>query len=181
MESSEILKISKFLSKVLRHKPQAINIKPDNRGWVSTDDLLNKLPENFKVDLEKLKIVVEKNNKQRFIFSEDFSKIRANQGHTIPIELEYSEIEPLEYLYHGTGEQNVENIFKIGILKGQRHHVHLSADIETAINVGKRHGKPFILKILAKKMYENKHKFYLTPNKVWLCEYIPINFIEKIQ
>ncbi|MFN0203710.1 MAG: RNA 2'-phosphotransferase [Bacteroidia bacterium] len=169
----QITNISRFMSKILRHQPEAIGLTLDTTGWADTSVFLEKMNQaGKKIDMELLEYVVANNNKKRFAFNEDKSQIRASQGHTIEIELGYQAVEPPTILYHGTAEKNLASIFNKGILKGERHQVHLSADIETAMNVGKRHGKPVILKINAAKMHEKGIEFYQSENGVWLTEYV---------
>jgi putative RNA 2'-phosphotransferase len=123
--------------------------------------------------------IVDTNSKKRFAFNEDETKIRASQGHSLKIDLKYNPIKPPKSLFHGTSERFLESILKSGIEKRNRQHVHLSSDIETALKVGQRHGKPVILEIQTEKMNKNGHKFYLSENKVWLTEYVPIEYIKK--
>lgn len=174
----EINNLSKFLSLILRHKPETIGIELDENGWVNTNILLEKSNQhNYKIDFETLKIIVETNNKKRFSFSDNFEKIRANQGHSLNIELGYLPTKPPRILYHGTAERNVNSILLNGLDKRNRHHVHLSQNIETAINVGKRHGKPFVFEILSEKMYNDKFEFFVSENGVWLTEKVPTIYI----
>lgn len=172
------IKTSKFLSLVLRHKPETIQIQLDENGWVSVNELIEKLNNYGKeIDFKTIEYVVETNSKKRFAFNEDKSKIRASQGHSLQIDLNYEPINPPELLYHGTSKKFVDSILKSGIEKRNRQHVHLSSDIETALKVGQRHGKPVILKIQTEKMNKNGHKFYLSDNNVWLTDYVPIEYI----
>lgn len=175
MNDKTIKKTSKFLSYILRHNPDKLGLILDEQGWVSVEELLTKLNN---VSMEQLEYVVANNNKKRFAFNEDKTKIRANQGHSIKIDLAYSPIEPPEFLYHGTATKNITSIQKGGIIKGSRHHVHLSADIDTATNVGQRHGKPIILMVQSKAMYEAGHEFFLSENGVWLTDFVPTAFID---
>ncbi|MFN8577517.1 MAG: RNA 2'-phosphotransferase, partial [Candidatus Sericytochromatia bacterium] len=139
MNEKEIIKKSRFLSLVLRHKPEEIELELDNNGWANVKDLLDKCSKKgIKLDFENLNIIVDTNNKKRFTFNDDFTKIRANQGHSINIEMDYKESEPPSFLYHGTSDKNSNLILDFGIKKMQRQYVHLSFDIETALNVGKR-------------------------------------------
>lgn len=171
-------KLSKFLSLVLRHKPETIGISLTEHGWVGTQTLIKKMNEyGVQIDFETLSIIVATNNKKRFGFNEDESKIRANQGHSLDIDLGYVQKTPPDILYHGTAQKNIDSIFKIGLEKRNRHLVHLSKDIETAYKVGQRHGKPVILKILAKQMYEDNFKFFESENKVWLTDNVPPRYI----
>jgi putative RNA 2'-phosphotransferase len=145
----------------------------EEQGWVSVTELLENLND---ISMEILEEVVAENNKKRFAFNEDKTKIRANQGHSIAIDLAYSPVEPPEFLFHGTAIKNIDAIKKSGILKGNRHHVHLSLDKETATNVGKRHGKPVILVVQSKLMYEAGYQFFVSENGVWLTEFVPVEF-----
>jgi len=174
------IKTSKFLSLVLRHKPETIRIQLDENGWISVSELIEKLNENGKeINFKILEYVVNTNSKKRFAFNEDKSKIRANQGHSLQIDLNYKSINPPNKLYHGTSERFLDSILKSGIEKRNRQHVHLSSDIETAFKVGQRHGKPVILEIETEKMNMDGFKFYLSENKVWLTEYVPIKYIKN--
>lgn len=171
--------ISKFLSYVLRHKPEAINLKLDENGWAHINDLLPKMDKEFKgISIDDIKIVVESNDKQRFTFNDDLTKIRANQGHSIGVDLELKSTTPPESLYHGTVEKSIQSIKSKGLVKGNRQHVHLSKDIETAINVGNRRGDAIILKVRAQEMFSKGYTFYLSKNEVWLSDFIPNEFIE---
>ena len=173
-------KTSKFLSLVLRHKPETIQIQLDENGWVSVSELIGKLNKNGKeINFEILKHIVDTNSKKRFAFNEDETKIRASQGHSLLIDLNYEPIKPPNELYHGTSERFLDSIFKSGIEKRNRQHVHLSSDIETALKVGQRHGKPVILEILTEKMNKDGHKFYLSENNVWLTDYVPVEYIKN--
>jgi len=131
-----------------------------------------------KIDFETLEVIIETNDKKRFSFNEDKTLIRANQGHSINIDLGYEPKEPPTILFHGTADKSVESILKTGIEKRNRQHVHLSKDKETAIKVGQRHGKPIILEIHSLKMSQNGYEFYLSDNNVWLTEFVPVEYIE---
>ncbi len=126
-----------------------------------------------------LKHIVETNSKKRFSFNTDFSKIRASQGHSLEIELGYKNQKPPQFLFHGTSEKSVESIWENGIEKQKRQHVHLSGDIETAIKVGQRHGKPFIFKVLAEEMYNDKFEFFISDNNVWLTNNVPKKYLKR--
>ncbi len=171
--------ISKFLSLVLRHKPEEIGILMDKNGWVGVDELIEK-SKNKQVffDFETLEEVVYTNDKQRFAFNDDHTQIRANQGHTVEVDLEFTPIEPIEYLFHGTVAKYLDDIKATGLQKMQRRHVHLSKDLETALKVGSRRGEPIILKIKALEMYKDGFSFYLAKNGVWLCNEVPLRYIE---
>ena len=170
--------ISKLLSKILRHQPDLIDIQLDENGWVDVSILFQNLAKHqTPISFEQLKEVVDTNNKKRFSFNEDFSKIRANQGHSVEVDLALQVQTPPNILYHGTLEKNLDSIFEKGLSKMNRHHVHLSADTETAQKVGMRHGKPIILTIESKKMYDQGYVFYLSENQVWLTDSVPSEFI----
>ncbi|MEZ4930844.1 MAG: RNA 2'-phosphotransferase [Saprospiraceae bacterium] len=171
----EHTKNSKFLSLVLRHQPEKIGLSLDENGWAKVEDLLEKLP--FELDFDSLKYIVDSSDKQRFAFSDDFTMIRANQGHSIKVDLQLIAIQPPEILYHGTPAQNIASIKGQGLHKGKRHHVHLSADVETAARVGNRRGRAVVLKIKAGEMHRQGIDFYISNNRVWLTEAVPTEFI----
>lgn len=178
MTKADQRKISKFLSLILRHKPEIVGITLDRRGYADTRELLSKLHyKGFEISPEQLKEVVENNDKKRFAFSEDFSRIRASQGHSIQVDLGLLELEPPEVLYHGTAASNLPSIKEQGIHKRSRQYVHLSVDIPTAIEVGSRHGKPVVLEIRAGEMHKQERRFFLSENGIWLTDEIPPEFI----
>ncbi len=179
MEEKRKTKISKFLSLILRHEPKAIGLTLDEKGWADVEKLLEKSSKNKNsFTFEELETVVETNDKKRFAFNESKTKIRASQGHSIEVEIGFEEKTPPNVLYHGTAERNIGLILKNGLRKMLRHHVHLSADIETAKAVGTRYGKPVILKVDTKKMLEENFKFYISANGVWLAASVPPEFLE---
>lgn len=170
--------ISKFLSLVLRHQPELVGLSLSEAGWVSVSDLLAACRQHGKaISLEQLQDVVADNDKKRFSFSDDGSFIRANQGHSVEIELGYEAASPPAKLFHGTAERFLASIKEQGLLKRNRHHVHLSADTETAIKVGQRHGKPVVLHVDAGKMQQDGFTFYLSTNGVWLTEHVPVPYL----
>ncbi len=181
LSRDQATRISKTLSYVLRHNPASIGIHLDENGWAFADDLLSKVKVSGRaINFAILKYVVDTNNKKRFSFNEDFTKIRASQGHSIKIELSYPETNPPPVLYHGTAEKSLAGILEAGLQKMNRHHVHLSADVETALNVGKRHGKPVVLRIEANDMRNAGFPFYVSDNGVWLTNAVPVRFIEVL-
>ncbi len=174
----EARKISQYISLVLRHQPQLIGLKPDLQGWVPVADLLQGLAQSGRtISREALDELVAHNPKQRYAYSEDGLYIRAQQGHSIPVALEYEAVPPPPQLYHGTATQNLAGIRAQGLHKGSRHHVHLSLDRETAAMVGQRHGKLVILTVEAGKMQEDGYAFFCTPNQVWLTEAVPVAYL----
>lgn len=172
------IKVSKFLSLVLRHKPETIGLTLDEQGWADTKALIEKATQHhIPLTLNQLKTVVETNDKRRFSFNDDFSKIRANQGHSLQVNLGLKEEQPPARLFHGTAERNLESIKQQGLIKGQRHHVHLSIDSDTAKRVGMRYGKPAILTIAAQQMYDDGFKFYVSENGIWLTDFVLPKYI----
>ena len=181
MISKEDMELSKFISLILRHKPEEINLELDIYGWANVSNLISGMTKKgFKVTLDDLKRIVIEDNKQRYSFNNDGTKIRANQGHSVKVNLELVPIKPLNVLYHGTSTRFRDSILKNGINKQRRQYVHLSADIETASNVGKRHGELIIFVVDSKQMYGDGYKFYLSENKVWLTDYVPNKYIKVI-
>ena len=169
---------SKFLSFVLRHKPDAIGIVLDDAGWVDVDVLLRACGDHGRaLSRAELDEVVARNPKRRFALSEDGRRIRANQGHSTEVDLGYAPADPPDVLFHGTVARLLPSIREKGLLRMDRHHVHLSADEATARNVGSRRGKPVLLRIDAQAMKDAGHAFFCTPNGVWLTESVPPRFI----
>jgi putative RNA 2'-phosphotransferase len=179
MTENEITRTSKFLSLILRHQPERVGIKLDQAGWASVEQLLAAVNRHgVALTRDKLEHVVATNDKKRFAFSEDGLRIRASQGHSVNVELKYEPQTPPEFLYHGTPERFVASIRETGLNKGQRHHVHLSPDLQTATKVGQRRGRPVVLKIRSGEMHRAGHAFYRSANGVWLVEQVPQQFIE---
>lgn len=175
-----MLRTSKFLSLILRHEPERVGLKLDQAGWVGVDELLAAVNRHGEsLTLEQLKHVVATNDKKRFAFSDDGKRIRSSQGHSVDVELQYEPQVPPEFLYHGTPERFVESIRATGLNKGQRHHVHLSPDPQTAAKVGQRRGRPVVLTIRSGEMHRKGHIFYHSANGVWLVEHVPPQFIEE--
>ena len=174
----QVKHISKLMSLVLRHKPETIGLQLDEYGCANVIELIQKINANgTKVDIATILIVVETNDKKRFGFNEDKTMIRANQGHSIEVDLNLKPSIPPDILYHGTADRFVDSILKEGLTKQQRQHVHLSRQIETARAVGTRHGKPVILHINAKAMQDDGYLFYVSENSVWLVDAVPTQYI----
>ena len=170
---------SKFLSLVLRHKPETVGLVLDANGWADVDELLSLANKAGRpLTRELLERVVAENDKQRFAFSDDGRRIRANQGHSVEIDLALEPAEPPEVLYHGTATRFLESIRATGLHAGNRQYVHLSPDEATAIKVGERHGKPVVLVVQSRAMSSLGHSFYFSANGVWLTERVPVEFIE---
>jgi len=171
-------RLSKTLSYVLRHRPDTFGLKPDAAGWVPVAELLSALSRQGRpVSRDAVEQVVRHSDKQRFALSEDGSRIRANQGHSMQVELGYEACEPPAVLYHGTVKRSVASIREHGLEKRQRHHVHLSAAPDTASSVGARRGRPIVLQIEASVMHAEGHAFFRSANGVWLTEHVPAKYI----
>jgi putative RNA 2'-phosphotransferase len=160
---------SKFLALILRHDPACISISMDKHGWVSVSDLCRLMP----ITKDELDTIVRTDAKGRYAYSPDHRRIRANQGHSIDVDVELEEVEPPEFLWHGTAKQFVGLIFAGGIKSMDRQYVHMSGDKQTALSVGKRHGLPVVLKIRAKELFQSGEKFWISQNGVWLAKSIP--------
>jgi putative RNA 2'-phosphotransferase len=181
MDEKRKKKISKFLSLILRHQPEVVGLSLDENGWAEVEKLIKACTahgESF--TRSELDEVVETNDKKRFAFDETGRKIRASQGHSIEVEIEFEKKTPPAILYHGTAEKNVGVIFAEGLKKMSRHHVHLSGDIETAKNVGIRYGKPVLFKIDTVAMQAENFEFFVSANGVWLVESVPPKFLEVL-
>lgn len=174
------IRYSKFLSLVLRHKPETIGIHLDQNGWADVDLVLQGcLKKGLEADFDTLKEVVDTNDKKRFSFNDDFTKIRANQGHSRKVDLNLEPIEPPDILFHGTATRFWQSISEKGLTRMSRQHVHLSKDEETARKVGVRHGVLLILKINSKLMHQKGYPFFLSANGVWLTDHVPVEFISR--
>ena len=174
----DLTKLSKFLALVLRHAPERAGLTLDASGWTPVDDLLKALKgRGWDVSPEMLQGLVKADSKGRYAFSNDGRRIRANQGHSVEVDLGLSPVEPLDELYHGTVERFLDAILSEGLRPMERHHVHLSGDVQTATTVGSRRGKPVVLVVDAKAMHEAGHQFYQSANGVWLTETVPPSFL----
>lgn len=179
MNEKETIQRSKYLSLILRHQPELIGLELDAAGWTDVEDLLRRINASGKsFTREQLEHVVQTSPKRRFAFSDDGSRIRANQGHSIEVDLQYDATVPPATLYHGTATRFLNSIRQQGLLKMKRHHVHLSAETVVTMQVGSRHGKPTLLTIDAKAMHSEGHTFYVTTNRVWLVDHVPVRFIQ---
>lgn len=175
-----LVKLGRYISLILRHHPEVIGIELDEHGWADVEQLIEGVAKNNQgFSMETLEEIVATNNKNRYSFNADKTKIRANQGHSIPVDVELEEKEPPEFLWHGTGEKYVVSIDEQGLISKNRLYVHLSNDIETAKNVGKRHGKVVIYKVRTGQMYQDGYRFYRSVNGVWLTKHVPVQYLEK--
>lgn len=180
------MKLSKYISYILRHHPEDIGISLQDGGWVETNKLIegiNKSDNRFNISLPELKEIVDTDNKQRYSFKDNYKYIRANQGHSIKdLNMGYREVTPPKYLYHGTSKEVVSSINKSGKIKPMsRQFVHLSKDIETALNVGSRHGEPVVYLIDCEKMLKDNKKFYISENNIYLVEEVDIKYITLME
>ena len=172
---------SKFISLILRHKPEVIGIALDEHGWAYVQELIdgvNRIEGHF-LDMDTLDEIVRTDEKQRYSFNEDHTLIRANQGHSIPVDVELEQKTPPDVLWHGTGEKYVSAIDAQGLIPKSRLYVHLSSDVETAGKVGSRHGRPVIYKVDCRKMTEDGYQFFLSANYVWLTKEVPAKYLRK--
>ncbi len=173
--------MSKFISLILRHHPEAAYVELDEHGWADVDKLIKGIKRTGKqMNMELLEEIVRTDNKQRYSFNEDKTRIRANQGHSISVDVGLKEQEPPVFLYHGTAVGFYQRIQEQGLKPMGRLYVHLSKDVETAVNVGKRHGKPIVLKIHSGDMYRDGQTFYLSENGVWLTKNVAPKYFEQI-
>ena len=170
---------SKYISLILRHKPEAIGISLDEHGWANVEELIAGVSRTQPLDMAMLERIVAEDEKQRYSFNEDKTLIRANQGHSIPVDVELEEVEPPEILYHGTGEKYVASIDEKGLIPKSRLYVHLSPDEVTAKKVGQRHGKPVIYTVKTGEMYRDGISFYRSVNGVWLVKAVPVKYLDK--
>jgi putative RNA 2'-phosphotransferase len=176
----QLVKLSKLMSLVLRHKPAEIGLSLDEQGWANVDELLIRLNQRGTTcDRTLLEQVVVINDKQRFAFSADGTKIRANQGHSVAIDLALDPQTPPEILLHGTATKFIDSIHAQGLIAGNRQHVHLSADEEVAKSVGARHGKAIVLRVRAGEMHRDGHEFFRSDNGVWLTDRVPNQYLEN--
>lgn len=170
---------SKYMSLILRHKPETIGITLDEHGWADVDELIAGVAKTHKMNMDILEEIVRIDEKQRYAFNDDKTKIRANQGHSVQVDVELEEKEPPKILWHGTGEKYVDSIDEQGLIPMSRLYVHLSKDEETAVKVGSRHGKPVLYIVKAADMFKDGYKFYLSKNGVWLTMEVPVKYLEK--
>ena len=174
-------KISKYISLILRHKPEVIGITLDEHGWADVDELIAGINKTTPFTKSMLEKIVATDPKMRYSFNESKTLIRANQGHSIPVDVELEQVKPPEKLFHGTGEKYVSSIEHQGLIPKSRLYVHLSPDVSTARKVGKRHGKPVIYEVDCKSMIVDGYVFYLSVNGVWLTKCVPPKYLEKIE
>ena len=176
-----LIENSRFLSFVLRHRPESVGITLDEHGWAKVDELIEGIGKTRVFTMEMLEEIVRTDDKMRYSFNEDKTLIRANQGHSIPVDVELSECTPPDVLYHGTGEKYVSSIDEGGLIPKSRLYVHLSADYDTAVKVGARHGNPVVYTVNTVNMVADGFCFYLSANGVWLTRIVPAKYLKKLQ
>ena len=168
---------SKYISLILRHKPETIGISLDEHGWANVEELIEGVNKTHRLNMETLERIVAEDEKQRYSFNEDKTLIRANQGHSIPVDVELPVVIPPDVLYHGTGVNYKDSIEAQGLIPKSRLYVHLSGDVETAKKVGQRHGKPIIYTVDAVAMHADGYTFYRSVNGVWLTKLVPRKYL----
>ncbi len=174
----DLNQVSKYMSLILRHKPEVAGITLDEHGWASNSELVKALKKKYPgFGNTHLMFIVKSDEKKRYSFNEDMSKIRANQGHSIPVDLELEAVTPPDILYHGTADKYTKSIEKKGLIPKSRQYVHLSGDVKTAIEVGRRHGQPVVLAVNTKQMVDDGYEFYLSENGVWLTKEVPVKYL----
>ena len=178
MNSKEAhVEASRFLALILRHKPEAAEISLDEHGWANVDELVAGISRQRTFSLQMLEEIVTTDAKKRYSFNEDHTLIRANQGHSIPVDVGLEATNPPAILYHGTATKYMDSIRNEGLIAKSRLYVHLSPDSETAIKIGSRHGKPVVLKVDAKAMADDGAVFFLSANGIWLTKAVPPEYL----
>jgi len=179
-KEKSLTETSRYLSLILRHRPEEIYITLDEHGWADVEALIKGINRTHSLNMEMLEEIVRTDEKQRYSFNEDKTKIRANQGHSIPVDLELEKVVPPDLLWHGTGKKYTDSIERKGLLPKSRLYVHLSDKIQTAFTVGQRHGEPVIYQVNSKKMEEDGYLFFRSVNGVWLTKQVPVKYIERV-
>ena len=177
----DLNKTSRFISLILRHRPDTIGISLDEHGWASVEELLAGISKTQYIDMAMLEKIVATDSKQRYSFNEGKTLIRANQGHSIDVDVELPKKQPPVILYHGTGEKYVISIDEQGLIPKSRLYVHLSGDEATANIVGSRHGRPVVYEVLASQMYYDGYEFFQSVNGVWLTKEVPVQYLKKLK
>lgn len=179
----DLTALSRYISLILRHKPEVIGIALDSHGWAEVDALVRGIQQTKApaFSRETLEEIVRTDSKQRYAYNEDHTQIRASQGHSIPVDVELKKVRPPEFLWHGTGEKYTASIEKHGLIPKSRLYVHLSRDMDTAIAVGKRHGTPVVYQVASGEMGRDGYGFYLSANGVWLTKEVPPEFLKRLE
>ena len=172
--------ISRFISLILRHKPETVGITLDKHGWADVDELIRGVSRTHPLTEDLLEEIVRNDEKQRYSFNDDHTKIRANQGHSVKVDVEPEELMPPEYLFHGTGEKYASSIERSGLVPKSRLFVHLSSDLQSAGTVGSRHGKPVVYLVSSGIMAKHGHRFFRSVNGVWMTESVPPEYLKRM-
>lgn len=172
---------SKFISLILRHRPEVIGITLDEHGWANVSELIAGVGRTHALDMSMLEEIVHTDSKRRYSFSEDKTLIRANQGHSVPVDVELEKVVPPEILYHGTGEKYTASVNVQGLLPMSRLYVHMSPDMDTARKVGQRHGKPVIYVVKSGEMQKTGYDFFRSLNGVWLTKHVPAKYLKALE
>lgn len=180
-KDEQLTKTSRYISLLLRHRPDIAGITLDECGWAKVTELIQGVNRTQPLTMEVLEQIVETDEKQRYSFNENKTLIRANQGHSIPVDVQLERKQPPAKLWYGTGEKYVESINQKGLLSKTRLYVHLSADYDTAISVGRRHGKPVVYEVDTEAMHRDGYEFYLSVNNVWLTKYVPTTYLSNVE
>ena len=175
-----VVKTSKYIAMILRHKPEEAGIVLDEHGWANVAELIAGVSRTHPLDMALLETIVATDAKQRYSFNEDHTKIRANQGHSVPVDVELKQANPPAVLYHGTADKYIGAIRQQGLIPKTRLYVHLSKDTPTAVSVGKRHGNPVVLSVDAKAMSKDGYEFLLSVNGVWLTKQVPVRYLKEV-
>ena len=177
----DLTKLDRYLALILRHKPEVVGITLDNHGWADVSELIVGIAKNNpRFDMDTVERIVATDDKNRYSFNDDKTRIRANQGHSIPVDVELPPTKPPEFLCHGTGEKYVASIDKEGLVTKSRLYVHLSMDTDTATKVGSRHGRPVLYRVASGQMHRDGYTFYLSVNNVWLTKEVPVKYLKKL-
>lgn len=180
LDEKYLTDLSKYISLILRHKPEVIGITLDEHGWANVGELLSGICKTRHITMAVLEEIVRTDSKQRYSFNSDKTLIRANQGHSINVDVELKRLVPPEHLYHGTGKKYVSSIKEQGLIPKSRLYVHLSKDKKTAIDVGTRHGNAVLFLVAAGEMHRDGYEFYLSENGVWLTKEVPVRYLLQI-
>ena len=171
--------VSKYISLILRHKPEVVGLKLDAHGWVNVDQLIEGVSRKYMINQSILEEIVETDNKQRYSFNADKTKIRANQGHSSLIAFTNFLPVPCQSTSGGLHSSNSTSTLTEGLIPKSRLYVHLSKDPETARQVGARHGELVLYVVSAGQMFRDGYKFYLSKNGVWLTKEVPVKYLER--
>ena len=175
-----LTKTSRFIAFILRHKPESIGITLDEHGWARVSELIDGISKTHPISFEMLEEIVATDDKGRYSFNEDKTLIRANQGHSVQVDVGLKKISPPSVLYHGTGEKYISSIEEIGLIPKTRLYVHLSSDYDTAVKVGSRHGSPVVYTVDTESMLEDGYTFYVSENGVFLVDAVPSKYIKRM-